>query len=318
MADISTCGLSRRAFLRHGSLFLTAATGIAAAPAFAQTRPGSGPMRPTPGPYRPSLRVALVTDVHYADAPARGSRFYRESLAKLDEAANVLRCHRPHLAIELGDLIDSAPAASAQEEIGYLKTINARFAALAPERHYILGNHCTFKMTKAQFMDTVGIDRTYRSFDRGGYRFILLDACYRRDGVSYDAGNFSWPDTDIPDWQKEWLKGELAGAPGKVVVFVHQRLDRRVGDIFTIRTAPEIREILEASGKVVAVFMGHSHRNECREINGIPYITLAAMIEGSGPVNNGYSLLSLYRDGSLRLDGFRQHNANLFASNRVS
>ena len=55
------------------------------------------------------LRIAVVTDVHYADAEPNGARFYRESLAKLTEAVDVLKKRRPHLAVSLGDLIDSPP-----------------------------------------------------------------------------------------------------------------------------------------------------------------------------------------------------------------
>jgi hypothetical protein len=40
-----------------------------------------------------------------------------------------------------------------------------------------------------------------------------------------------------------------------------------------------LRRIIEASGKVVAVFNGHVHWNHLDIINGIPYITLQSLIE---------------------------------------
>lgn len=45
----------------------------------------------------------------------------------------------------------------------------------------------------------------------------------------------------------------------------------------------EITEVLEGSGKVRSIFQGHSHENDYREIAGIPYVRLVAMVEGSGP-----------------------------------
>ena len=53
-------------------------------------------------------------------------------------------------------------------------------------------------------------------------------------------------------------------------------------------------------------FQGHSHRNDLQQIEGIDYVTLVAMIEGSGEENNGYGVLEIHKDGSLRLKGFRR------------
>jgi alkaline phosphatase len=57
---------------------------------------------------------------------------------------------------------------------------------------------------------------------------------------------------------------------------------------------------------VLAVFQGHSHQNDYREVGGIHYATLAAMVEGSGAASNGYSAATLRPDGSLVLAGFRR------------
>ncbi|HTN73915.1 MAG TPA: alkaline phosphatase, partial [Pirellulaceae bacterium] len=69
---------------------------------------------------------------------------------------------------------------------------------------------------------------------------------------------------------------------------------------------PIFREVLEASGQVLAVFQGHSHKNDLKEIAGIHYCTLVAMIEGAGVESNGFSVLDLFADGTLRLTGFRK------------
>jgi hypothetical protein len=86
-------------------------------------------------------------------------------------------------------------------------------------------------------------------------------------------------------------------------VFVHQRLD--IEGVHSIASAPDVRQLLELSGKVLAVFQGHSHQNDYREVNGIHYCTMRAVIEGSGSENNGYSVVSVYRDGRVAVKGFR-------------
>jgi predicted phosphodiesterase len=73
-----------------------------------------------------------------------------------------------------------------------------------------------------------------------------------------------------------------------------------------VRNAAAVRALLEESGKVLAVFQGHSHKNDYQQIAGIHYTTLVAMVEGSGPENSGYAMLDIHADGSLRLEGFRR------------
>src|SRR5688572_7904210 len=55
------------------------------------------------------VRFGLVTDSHYADAEPLGSRFYRESLAKMREAVTTLRAEKVSFLGILGDIKDMAP-----------------------------------------------------------------------------------------------------------------------------------------------------------------------------------------------------------------
>ena len=89
-----------------------------------------------------------------------------------------------------------------------------------------------------------------------------------------------------------------------VVVFAHQRLD--VSDNYGMKNAADVRKVLEGSKKVRAVFQGHSHKNDYKEIGGIHYCTLVAMIEGSGAENSGYSVLDVGTDGTITVTGFRK------------
>ena len=257
--------------------------------------------------YSAGLRVALVTDVHYADADSKGTRHYRESLAKLNEAASVLRPRRPHLAVCLGDLIDSPPTPSADGELAHLKAIDGVFRKLSYRRVYVLGNHCVAGLSKGTYLRTVRQRKSYFSFDLRGWHFVVLDGCFRADGAAYCSGNFAWTDTEIPAPQRAWLQTDLARNALPTIVFCHQRLDCIQPRHHRVKSAQEIRRILASSGNVRAVFMGHSHQNALATLDGIPYATLEAMVEGSGPEKSGYSLLNLAPDGTLRLEGFRRH-----------
>lgn len=293
MSDHETCrNVGRRAFLQGGTLMLTAAATPNLIPAFAEAS-------------RPGLRVGMVTDLHHADKPPAGTRHYRETLGKLAEAAARFERDRPDFVVELGDLIDAAD--SVETERRYLSTVNREFASVAQDRHYVLGNHCVDTLTKAEFLGGVGQERSYLSFDRGGFHFVILDSCFRSDGEPYGRKNFHWTDANVPPAEIEWLKADLQATDRPVIVFAHQRLDVR--NNHGVRNGPEVRGVLEAAGNVQAVFQGHSHRNDLREIGGIHYCTLVAMVEGSGPENNGYSRLDLSADGTIRLTGFRQQQS---------
>ncbi len=252
-----------------------------------------------------AVKIGLITDLHHADKPAAGTRYYRETLGKFAEAAGQFAQQQPDFVVELGDLIDAAD--SVQTELRYLQTINREFSAVCNDRHYVLGNHCVDTLTKDEFLGHVGQQNSYYSFDRGGFHFVVLDSCFRSDGQSYQRKNFVWTDANIPAAELEWLKADLEQTDKRVVVFAHQRLD--VSNHHGVKNCAAVRRVLESAGKVLAVFQGHSHQNDLREINGIHYCTLVAMIEGSGAENSGYSLLNIATDGTLRLDGFRKQQA---------
>lgn len=246
--------------------------------------------------------MGLLTDVHYADKPAAGTRYYRESLGKVRVAVDQFNDLKVDLAIELGDIVDAAQAKD--KEIEYLKRIDSEYGRFRGERHYVLGNHCVWTLSKKEFLHHSGAERPHYSFDRGGFHIIVLDACYRADGTPYGERNFVWSESEIPPAEREWLSTDLAQATNPAIVFVHQRLD--VGPPYGIRSANAVRKILETSGKTLAVFQGHHHINDHRLVNGVHYCTLAAVIEGSGETNNAFARLDVFPDGSLKLRGFHQ------------
>ena len=286
----STRQCDRRAFIRNGSLVLLGA-GLSWPHASALLADES----------KRAARLGLVTDMHYADKAPAGSRYYRETLAKLAEAGAQFKLDPPEALVELGDFIDAAD--SAETEKGYLKRIQKDFAALPGKKHYVLGNHCVFTLTKEEFLGGVSQVKSYYSFDLGGFHCVILDACFRGDGQPYGRKNFEWTDANIPTAEVEWLRADLEAAGGRTIVFAHQRLD--VSNHYGVKNAPQVRKVLEDSGKVLAVIQGHSHQSEYREISGIHYCVLTAMIEGSGLANNGYSTMDLLNGGAVRITGFR-------------
>jgi len=287
------CQTGRRTFLRDGSLVLFAA-GVDLASAARLFAAEDDKKR--------HVRIGLVTDLHYADKQPAGSRHYRETPDKLVEAAKSFEKEKPDFVVCVGDTIDSAKDVDTEKK--WLAKIQAEFAKLPGEKHYVLGNHCVATLTKAEFLKGVKQKESYYSFDAGGYHFVVLDACFRKDGVEYSRNNFDWTDPNIPPAQIAWLKEDLTETKNKSIVFVHQRLD--MAGHYGVKNAPDVRKVLQESKKVLAVVQGHNHVNDHQLIGSIHYCTLMAMIEGSGEENNAYATMEVLAGDAIRIRGFRK------------
>lgn len=290
--------LSRRRFLNSAVAGLGAGTTVLLAPRIA---------RPAAGTDSEAFSFGLVTDVHYADAPTRGSRHYRDSLAKLTDAIETFNRRGVSFVVELGDFIDVGPAGPKKEDaLAHLRTVDQVYRRFRGERYYVLGNHCVDALSKDEFLENCGasIKASHYAFDAGPFHFVVLDADFRADGTPYAAGNYTWTDTSIPATQQRWLVEDLDKARGKTTfVFVHQNLHDEK-DPHGVRNAPEVRRVLESAGNVTAVFQGHMHSGGHAKIAGIHYVTLRATVEGPGLENNAYAVVTVDRSGHLRIEGF--------------
>jgi len=139
-----------------------------------------------------------------------------------------------------------------------------------------------------------------------------------------------WRDANVPGPQLRWFQQDLAtrgigilpmphgleahatirgrrtldpAAAPPTIVFIHQLLDG-TGDYY-VNNAPDVRAILEASGRVLAVFQGHHHKGGHSHINSIHYCMLSAMVEGPYPVHNAFAIVEVAADLDIHLMGYR-------------
>ncbi len=255
------------------------------------------------------LRFGWVTDIHYALAKPRENKYYTESLTKLKEAIDLYRMSDLDFVIELGDFVDENKIPVFEKSLQYLHSVEAEFCKYEGDRYHVLGNHDMNSLSKSDFLNAIentGIsnEHSFYSFQKNGFKCIVLDACYRSDGVVYDKGNFEWTDTIIPDAQLKWLKEELNKSNSPILIFVHQLLDGK-GDLY-VNNSVQVREILEESGKVFAVFQGHQHKGQYNKINNIHYITEKALVDGSGAENNSYCIVTVKGTDQIVIDGYRR------------
>jgi predicted phosphodiesterase len=289
--------ISRRRFL---GLTGTSVAGLVISP---DLLAGSGRNQP--------LRFGMLSDIHYADREPAGNRFYRQSLAKMNECIDRMNQEKLDFVIELGDFKDQDEVPNEENTLKYLSDIESAFQKLNGPTYHVLGNHDMDGISKSQFLERVensGIPKTesYYSFNRKGIHFVVLDGNFTKDGKAYNRGNFTWDDTFIPVQEINWLKEDLKFNKRPVIVFIHQMLDDSKNVKQAVQNAAEVRQILEQSGTVICVFQGHVHEERYNLMNGIHYYSVNAVVDGDGPESSAYMIVEVNTNGSLMIEGFHR------------
>lgn len=229
-----------------------------------------------------NLTLALVSDIHFGPAATYGGK-----LRKLTaEAPALLRrfVHRmnhdvkPDLVVNLGDDIEDE---SPEVDRARYHDCMAILRGLHAEVRHVAGNHDLVHLGERDLLGAWGrpeLGALHYSFQRGGVHFTVLHSRERKDR-----------DVTVGEAQLRWLEQDLAAAKHPVIVLMHHsaadqdltgnRWFEGHAHICLVRERKALRRILEASGKVLAVFNGHLHWNHLDVIAGIPYVTVQSLIE---------------------------------------
>lgn len=259
------------------------------------------------------ITFGILADSHFAIRPPQGTRYYEGSLYKMRECILEMNDRNLDFLIHLGDFKDESKDRSPITTLSYLKIIESEFCKFDGARYHCVGNHDVDSITKADFLGHIsnsGIDssKSYYSFDSKGLHFIVLDANFDNDGKDhYFKGGSDWQNTNIPENQLDWLKEDLNTTTFPTIIFCHHPLIKfeRDGYIFHVGNYPKVQNLLERSGKVLAVFHGHVHEESYHTINGIHYITQAAMVDYQGLENNAFYIASIEK-GRIEIKGFKR------------
>ena len=244
----------------------------------------------------PSFEIGLVADAQFADIDAKGTRFYRQSIAKLGAAVEHFNGRDLAFCVHLGDLID-------REWLSF-EEIMRPLARSRHRWHQLLGNHDfdVLDEQKPAVPARLGRERRYSSFDHAGFRFVVLDT----NDVSTYAPRADTPERQTAEAEfNRWVTAKVRQAKpwnGAIGATQLAWLDRTCADARTARlrvilfahhpvfpdndhnvwNAAEVLAVLDRHPNVVAWINGHNHAGNFAERNGVPFLTMKGMVETEG------------------------------------
>jgi 3',5'-cyclic AMP phosphodiesterase CpdA len=258
--------------------------------------------------FEPVLSFGVIADPQYADAEPIATRFYRESLRKLEDAISDLNSRPLDFTITLGDLIDL--------DFVSFAPVMERYAKLASPHFPILGNH-DFSVSdadKGKVLKALGMEKAYYSKIIKGWRFVFLDgtdtAVWRwaqndlrsskakstLDAMAAKLGRRrNAGDTAVGADQRAWLEEELTAArqaEQSVILFNHYPVFPHVPP--NLLDAPDLVSLIERFPNTVAWMNGHNHRGSYAQKNHCHYVNFKGMVETEQ--QTAYAIVQCFSD----------------------
>ena len=269
----------------------------------------------------PLMRFGIISDVQYADRDDAGSRNYRGSIAKLNEAVQTFNEQDLDFVISLGDFIDMG--------FSSFDTLLSITDRLKMPFYHVLGNH-DFTASGDPLQNTLaklGMDKPYYSKIHGNWRFIMLDgndiSLYAtpsgspkyREAMSQLETLKSMDRPNAVEWngaigkkQLNWFSRELKKAKRlkqKCIVLCHFPVHPSSG--YLLWSADEVLAVMDRSPPVIAYFNGHVHKSQYTHRDGIHFITFAGIVERG---DNAFAIASVYRE-RVEIQGFGKEESRV-------
>lgn len=299
--------LDRKSFLRSLAL-AGAAVGLPSAALHAADEPK--PQR------RRLLRVAHITDIHVM--PGKVPEY---GMAQALHDVNDLK-DKADFVITGGDMIMDSMSTSKDKVKEMWKTFHGIVKGNnSLDLHHTIGNHDLFNIGRsaASYSDAkkwaceeFQIPKQYYSFDKGKWRFIILDSIHAKLIPGYVG--------KLDDEQLDWLRKTLADTPADMFVCVVSHIpilavctmfdggrvqanQWHIGGGNLHEDAKVLKDLFYQSKKVKACLSGHIHLIDELDYLGTKYYCNGAVCGAWWGGNNQefapvFSVMNFYDDGS--------------------
>jgi manganese-dependent ADP-ribose/CDP-alcohol diphosphatase len=268
---------------------------------------------------KPLFSFGIISDVQYADINPAGTRYYRSSLDKLEEAISAFRHDSVNFIVNLGDLIEG----NYESYKPVINTLNSS----GIKTYHITGNHDY--SVDSRYLSRLPVftesREGYYSIIFKNYRLIFMngneistyahsDKMMIRQATDYIANLKKQGAINAIEWnggisgkQLEWFNGQLSDAADnseKVIILCHFPI---VPDnIHNLLNYKEVNEIISKHKNIIAWFSGHNHEGNYIVSNNVYYITFKGMVETKN--TNSFAVIEAYRN-KIMIKGFGRENS---------
>jgi len=251
---------------------------------------------------RPLFSFGAIADCQYCDADSERRR-YRLSPEKLQKCVDHLNTVELSFVVHLGDFID--------KDWESFDVVVPIYEKLKAPHYHVLGNH-DFSVAddkKLLVPERLGMPSRYYSFEREGWRFIVVDgndlSLYAHPkGSERHKESVAIRDTfekkpphyngGVGDGQIAWLHTEFKAAEKAsqpVVLFCHFPIFPKNGH--NLWNDSQIVDLLDEYSHIIAWINGHNHAGNYGEKDGIHYLTLKGMVDTT---ETSYAIIDVYND----------------------
>ena len=236
------------------------------------------------------VKFVLFADLHYDSMPDGNERL--SAIIKYAEKQKV------DFMLELGDFIPAKPE---------FDLVKKQICSSPIPMYHTLGNHDLDRIDKKTYTEYWGMPASYYYFDKGKFRFIILDSGFfiDKDGIlkSYDKGNYARVEEGGRNRYSEdelaWLQELLNDTSRICLLFSHAPVNDQYAEVSQNK---ELHNMLlkarEKGTKIAMVFGGHMHSDNYHLIDDIHYMQVNGVSNiwgGAKFVNTERYPDSLYR-----------------------
>jgi manganese-dependent ADP-ribose/CDP-alcohol diphosphatase len=255
----------------------------------------------------PLFSFGMIADIQYCDCDPVGTRYFRSSLGKLEEAVRSFRIDSPAFVINLGDMIE--------KDFASYKAVYSILDTAGFKIYHLTGNHdySVEPRLKKRIPPLQSVKDGYYSFSYQNFRFIFLNG---NELSTYATNNKSAIKSAADYILKLKNEGEIngqdwnGGMSSKQFLWLTDQLNTAARDnekVFIMCHYPvypvnehnllNYRDVLTVLGdynNIIAWFSGHNHDGNYGNFNMIHFVTIKGMVETEE--TNSFALVEVYKN----------------------
>lgn len=267
------------------------------------------------------IKIGVFADCQYGDIETAGSRFYRQSVTKLQEGIEHFNKDKEiAFVVSLGDLIDRN-----FESFAELQPILGKSEK---KIYHVIGNHdlAVEKPLLEKVPEELKLKKTWYAVQKKEWRFIFLNG----NDITFHSNSQKILDqatkiTDqlkregkpnYHDWnggigrkQIQWLEKELVSAQKNhqyAAVFCHYPL--LPFEAHALWNSEEVLEVLRNFSCVKIYINGHNHKGNYIFSHGIHFVNLKGMVETE--LENAFAEM-IFRRNQIELIGYGREDSRI-------